>query len=129
MEQAQQTAPHDAPVLDRDSLLRAAPVLARLAASAWWRATGWTVTASVRVSVRMLRAAAAGEPPAVLMREAESELRDYLRRLLGVDENGRGPAPEPRGDARAADVRGREAGTDTPLTVDALRERGAALLR
>ena len=128
MEQAQPTAPHDAPVLDRESLLRAAPVLARLAASAWWRATGWTVTASVRVSVRMLRAAAAGEPPAVLMREAESELRDYLRRLLGVDENGRGPAPEPRGDARA-DVRRREADPDSALTVDALRERGAALLR
>jgi hypothetical protein len=149
------TAPHDAPVLDRDTLLRAAPVLARLAASAWWRATGWTVSASVRASVRMVRAAAAGEPPAALLREAESELRDYLRRLLGVGENGSAPASgRGRGSeawegttagAAAAAARagggaasGARAGahsgspTDTPdgrLSTEALRERGAELLR
>src|SRR5436305_8814886 len=68
------------------SLLRAAPVLARLAASAWWRATGWTLQTSVRASIRVARGAASGDSPAVLIQEAEAELRRYLREQLVIRE-------------------------------------------
>src|ERR687894_2027705 len=69
-------------------LLRAAPVLARLAFAAWVRTTGWTVQTSVTVSTRVVRGAANGESPAELIRDVEDELRQYLRRLLGVDAEG-----------------------------------------
>src|SRR5947199_3552771 len=86
------------------SLFRAAPVLARLAASAWWRATGWTVQTSVRASIRIARGAARGESPAVLVQEAEAELRRYLRELLDVREgDSNGAAPATREDAAAVD--------------------------
>src|SRR5436305_1056271 len=39
---------------EEPSLFRAAPVLARLAASGWWRATGWTVQTSLQAGVRRL---------------------------------------------------------------------------
>src|SRR5437764_12420928 len=80
---ADPAAARDAP---EPSLLRAAPVLARLAASAWWRATGWTLQTSVRASIRVARGAARGDSPAVLIQEAEAELRRYLRELLDIRE-------------------------------------------
>src|SRR5687768_9858807 len=76
-------------------LLRAAPVLARLAFAAWMRATTFTVQASVSASTRVVRGAANGETPAELIREVEDELRQYLRRLLGVENtNGDGTGEE-----------------------------------
>src|SRR3954470_10478345 len=76
-------------------LIRAAPVLARLAFAAWLRATGWTVQTSVAASSRVLRGAANGDSPAQIIRDVEAELRDYVRRLLGVESNGDGAADDP----------------------------------
>ena len=76
-------------------LLRAAPVLARLAFAAWMRATTFTVQASFSGTVRVVRGAANGESPAELIREVEDELREYLRRLLGVENANGSPAEEP----------------------------------
>src|SRR4051794_35940629 len=95
------------------SLLRATPTLARLAAGAGIRTAQWGLATSVRVSTRMIRAAAAGESPAELMSEASNEVRDYMRHFLdqpnGSDPLASEPAPPPPPDVR-------------------LRERGAELL-
>jgi hypothetical protein len=95
------------------SLLRATPTLARLAAGASVRTAQWGLATSVRVSTRMVRAAAAGESPAQLMQEASEEVRDYARHFLGMsngsDPLAAEPAPPPPPDVR-------------------LRERGAELL-
>src|SRR3954454_12391532 len=69
-------------------LIRAAPVLARLAFAAWLRATGWTVQTSISASSRVLRGAATGGSPATILRDVESELRDYVRQLLGIEQDG-----------------------------------------
>jgi hypothetical protein len=95
------------------SLIRATPTLARLAAGASVRTAQWGLATSVRVTTRMVRAAAAGESPAQLMQEASEEVRDYARHFLGMS-NGADPletepAPPPPPDVR-------------------LRERGAELL-
>ncbi|HEX8075765.1 MAG TPA: Abi-alpha family protein [Thermoleophilaceae bacterium] len=114
---------------DAAALLRAAPVLARLAASAWWRAAGWTVETSVRTGVRVARGAATGESPAELIQETEAALRDYARRLLGVGEhspNGTGPAEEP---AAAETIDGSAVAADGHVSRARLREQGAELLR
>ena len=106
------------------SVLRAAPVIARLAAGAWWRATGWTVQTSVRASVRMLRGAANGDSPAVLVQDAEQELRRYLRELLGIREgDANGATPAERREAQAS------APANGHVRSTTLRERGAELLR
>jgi hypothetical protein len=95
------------------SLLRATPVLARLAMGASVRTAQWSVATSVRVSTRLIRAAASGESPAQLMQEAGDEVRDYARHFLGMsngsDPLATEPAPPPPPDVR-------------------LRERGAELL-
>jgi hypothetical protein len=95
------------------SLIRATPTLARLAAGASIRTAQWGLATSVRVSTRMVRAAAAGESPAQLMQEASEEVRDYARHFLGMsngsDPLAAEPAPPPPPDVR-------------------LRERGAELL-
>jgi len=106
--------------------VRAAPVLARLAAGAWWRATGWTLQTSLRASIRVVRGAARGESPTVLVQEAETELRRYLRELLDIresDVNGGAPA------AGAAPFEPAGATVDGHATQATLRERGAELLR
>lgn len=95
------------------SMIRAAPTLARLAAGAYVRTAQWGVATSVRVSTRLIRAAAAGDSPTQLMQEATEEVRDYARHFLGMsngsDPLAAEPAPPPPPDAR-------------------LRERGAELL-
>ena len=106
-------------------LVRAAPVLARLAFSAWLRATSWTVQTSIATSSRVLRGAANGDSPGEILRGVESELREYVRHLLGIEENGSGGGsrdePEPV-DAEVVEE------TDQP-TVEQLREMGRDLLR
>jgi hypothetical protein len=108
------------------SLVQAAPVLARLAVSAWWRLTGLSVEALVSAWTRAVRGAMNGESPTQIIQGTEAELREYLRRVLGVEQmDGRAPegAPSAAGDdARAAR-------SDGALTPEALRERGAELLR
>jgi hypothetical protein len=103
-------------------LVRAAPVLARLAVTAALRATGWTLQAYLAASSRIVRGAANGESPAQILRSVEGELRDYVRHLLGVETNGDGPARE----AEPVDA---EVVEDDHLTVDDLREQGRELLR
>jgi hypothetical protein len=106
-------------------LISALPGLMRLGASAWWRATEWSLTNSIRASQRVLRAAASGESPTLLMAEAGVELREYVRRLLEIVDP---PPPEPtqHTDQGAAPSKNGEASHDT---VEELRERGAELLR
>ena len=106
------------------SLVRAAPVIAWLAASAWWRATEWTVEASLQIGLRLARAAAAGESPAELIRESEVELRAYFRRLLGIGDVE--PEATPWVDDDEDDE---EHATNGRLTPERLRELGAELLR
>jgi hypothetical protein len=102
-----------------DSLLRALPGLARLSAAAWWRTLGWTAGTSIRTSSRLLRAAASGEPPGEVFREAGADARDYMRELLGlVDEE----------DEREERDEGAMSERDGSATAEALRERGAELL-
>src|SRR5437764_14371660 len=81
------------------SLLRAAPTLLRLAAGAYVRTAQWGLATSVRVGSRLVRAAAAGESPAELAKEAGEDVRDYARHFLGL-RNGSDPletepGPEP----------------------------------
>ena len=95
------------------SLIRATPTLARLAAGASVRTAQWGLATSVRVTTRMVRAAAAGESPAQLMQEASEEVRDYARHFLGMS-NGADPLESEPAPPPPADVR--------------LRERGAELL-
>lgn len=106
-------------------LVKAAPVLARLAFAAWLRATTWTFQASLATSSRVLRGAANGDPPGRILRDVESELREYVRRLLGIEENGSGGAS--RGEPEPVDAEVVEE-NDRP-TVDQLREQGRDLLR
>jgi hypothetical protein len=106
-------------------LVSALPGLVRLGASAWWRATEWTLTNSIRASQRVMRAASSGESPTLLMAEAGVELREYIRQLLEIVDP---PPPEPaqQTDQGAAPSKNGEASHDT---VEELRERGAELLR
>ncbi|HEY2320192.1 MAG TPA: Abi-alpha family protein [Solirubrobacteraceae bacterium] len=67
-------------------LLRAAPALARAAAGTWWKATRWSVAASVRAGTRVARAAADPAGSVQVLDELGRELRGYARDLLGVTE-------------------------------------------
>jgi Abortive infection alpha len=102
-----------------DSLLRALPGLARITAAAWWRTLGWTADTSWRTGTRIMRAAASGEPPAEVLRDAGEDVRDYVRQLLGVadEEDER----EDRAEEAMSD-------RDDGATPGALRERGSELL-
>lgn len=77
------------------------------------RSAQWGIATGIRVSTRMVRAAANGESPAQLMDEASREVRDYMRHFLdqpnGADPLAAEEAPPPPPDVR-------------------LRERGAELL-
>jgi hypothetical protein len=109
-------------------LLRAVPLLVRLAMGAWWRTTQWTVEASMAATVRLLRAAISGESTTDVLQETGSELREYLRRLLGVVEGGDGRTPTPEaGEGPPAEDDPAAAGNGARLR--SLRERGAELLR
>ncbi|MFL5781603.1 MAG: Abi-alpha family protein [Thermoleophilaceae bacterium] len=119
-----------------DALLRAAPVLARLAAAAWFRAAEWTLETSLRATIRVVRGAARGETPGDLLSDAEHELRDWARQLLGIvnesPANGGAPASAPAQPpaTRTPDYVDAEATSlDGHVTEAELRERGAELLR
>jgi hypothetical protein len=115
-----------------DALLRAAPVLARLAAAAWFRAAEWTIETSLRASIRIVRGAARGDTPADLLQGAEAELREWARQLLGIvneQTNGAGPPAAPAEAHPPEYVDGEATSLDGHLTEAELRERGAELLR
>jgi hypothetical protein len=105
------------------NLAAALPGLARIAALASVRLVEWTAGAYVRAGSRLLRAAAAGEPPRDVLAQTGDELVAYLRDLLGLVEDG---------DARQA-----AAGEAGPESVEPderptqawLRARGADLLQ
>jgi hypothetical protein len=106
-----------------ESLVRALPGLARIGASAWWHTLGFAVDTSLRTSSRVLRAAASGEPPTDLFESAGSDLRRYLRTLLGEEgDSEEGEEEEDRANMAASDV-------DGEASPEALRERGAHLLQ
>ena len=108
-------------------IIRAAPVLARLAFAAWLRATGWTLQASMAASSRVLRGAANGESPGTIIRDVEGELREYVRNLLGIEANGDGGRGAPTEESEPVDAEVVE--EDTHPTIEQLRERGRDLLR
>jgi hypothetical protein len=97
-------------------LVVAIPGLVRIAAVAWWRTAEWTVQASVRTGSRLVQAAASGEAPAELLQNGGSEVRHYLRQLLGIVD------PEANREQDAED----SAGQSRRAT---LRQRGEELLR
>jgi hypothetical protein len=97
-----------------DSLLAAAPVLARVAATAWIRGLRWGVEASVKTGARLMQATANGENPAQLLQETGQDLRRYARELLGI--------------ADEMEEEARESGRDD-TSARALRDRGEELLR
>jgi hypothetical protein len=111
----------------RRSPVRAAAGVARIGAAAWWRTTIWTTTASVRVSSRVMRAAASGQPPVDLFRSGARDARAYARRVLGIvdpEQTLRSAANEiPRPSAISKN------GGNGAGPARTLRERGAELLR
>jgi hypothetical protein len=119
-----------------DALIRAAPVLARLAFAAWARAAEWTVETSVRASIRIVRGAARGDSPGDLLSDAEAELREWARQLLGIVDSGSpngdqpvaGP-PATQDPAHPGYVDAEAVSLDGHVTEQDLRERGADLLR
>lgn len=97
------------------SLIRATPVVMRLAAGASVRTARWGLGLSMRAGSRFLQAAVNGESAAQFVDEATAEMRAFARRLLGMDVNGEIV------DAEVVDE-------EKPLA-RTLRERGAELLR
>ena len=111
------------------SLAAALPGLARIAALASIRLVEWTAGAYVRAGSRLVRAAAAGEPPGEVLQQTGDELLSYLRDLLGVSANGGASGSS---DARSRDepvVDAEVVEYETPPSTAELRERGAELLR
>jgi Abortive infection alpha len=100
-------------------LARAAPGLARIAVAAGWRSAGWAASAYGRAATRVARAATSGEPTAQLLQDVRADLREYARGLLGIS-NGAPRSGQSRRELRR---------TATDSSVQALRRRGAELLR
>jgi hypothetical protein len=95
-----------------DNLLKAAPVLARIAATAWIRGLRWGAESSMRAGARLVQTAANGQNPAQVLQETGSDLRRYARELLGI-----------------ADEIEEQAAEKDDSSARALRERGAELMR
>jgi abortive infection alpha-like protein len=112
---------HEEPRDENPSLVRALPTLVRMAGVAWWRTAEWTLDSSARAGSRVVRAAIAGESPAELLQETGADVRDYLRRLLGLVEDGSRPSEAATAESDTA--------APEPATTARLREQGAELLR
>src|SRR5436305_15008521 len=105
------------------SLVAALPGLARIAAAASIRLTAFTIEAYARAGSRFLRGAVSGAPPGEVLQQTVDELIVYVRDVLGVGDNGGGPAaPEDDGVVDAEVVVEEEGMSRT-----ALRDRGAEL--
>jgi abortive infection alpha-like protein len=106
------------------SLVAALPGLARIAAAASIRLTALSIEASVRTGSRFLRGATSGAPPGEVLQQTADELREFLRDLLGVTDDGDRPySPPPSEEEAEQPVK------DERPTLALLRERGAELLR
>ncbi|MBB5912726.1 hypothetical protein BJY24_001593 [Nocardia transvalensis] len=91
----------------RPSTVRTATGVVRVAFSAVTEATAWGVGTAIGVADTVVRGSMAGRPPRDVLSDAGEQVRDSVRRALGV------PAPDHR-----------------PVSGDpGLRERGAELLR
>jgi hypothetical protein len=110
-----------------EAVARAAPGLARIYASMWWRTAEFTVGSTLRAGSRLLRGAASGQSPADLVQIAEEEVREYARELLGREDSSWPERGADRG--READRSPGAAVGDDDSTADELRRRGAELLR
>ncbi|MEU7631460.1 Abi-alpha family protein [Nocardia sp. NPDC049220] len=88
--------------------VRAATGVARVAWTAVTGVTAWSVGTAVGVTSTVVRRSIEGAPPREVLAEAESEVRDAMRKALGLPTTADTPA-----------------GNDVPT----LREQGAALLR
>ncbi|MGX1770761.1 Abi-alpha family protein [Nocardia brasiliensis] len=88
--------------------VRAATGVARVTWSALTGMTAWSVGTAVGVGATVVQRSIQGVPPREVLAEAESEVRDRVRRALGLPEAPNEPAGQP---------------------VPTLREQGAALLR
>jgi hypothetical protein len=114
-------------------LVRAAPVLARLAFAAWLRTTGWTLQTSISASARVLQGAARGESPAEILGDVGDELRDYARRVLGVETGANGDSPAGGGSSGStyddADPVDAEVVEEERPTIERLQEQARELLR
>ncbi|QIS06193.1 DUF4393 domain-containing protein [Nocardia brasiliensis] len=88
--------------------VRAATGVARVTWSAVTGVTAWGVDTAVGVGATVVQRSIQGVPPREVLAEAESEVRDRVRRALGLPETPNEPAGQP---------------------VPTLREQGAALLR
>ncbi|MEU2252857.1 Abi-alpha family protein [Nocardia xishanensis] len=88
--------------------VRAASGVAKVAFTAASEVTAWTVDTALGVTGTVVKGSIAGVPPREVLAEAEAEVRDALRRALGL------PAATPE---------------RTDPAVPTLREQGAALLR
>jgi hypothetical protein len=95
--------------------LAAIPAAARLAASAWWHTTDWTLRTSVRAGRRLANVAVRPETAVDLAEEVREAAGGYVRELL--------ESTESRGQAN-----GSRSGDLTAEDWAALRAQGAALL-
>jgi hypothetical protein len=101
--------------------IAAVPAAARLAASAWWHTTDWTLRSSVRAGRRLARVAVRPDTAVDLAQEVREAAGGYVRDLLettGSTSSGRTPAK----------ANGSHAGELTPEDWAALRAQGAELL-
>jgi hypothetical protein len=58
------------------------PGLARVAATAWWHTTEWALSSSMRLSMRLARAAISPAAAGELLQDARVTARDLLRQLI-----------------------------------------------
>jgi hypothetical protein len=109
------------------SLTAAIPGLARIAGVASIRLVEWTAEAYIRTGSRLLRAAAAGDPPREVLQQTGDELLAFLRDLLGVDGRDARPSYAPSAEEPIVDAEVVE--PEERPTQAWLREQGAELLR
>lgn len=101
-------------------IVGAAPGLARVAVSSWWRATRWAVETSVAATRQVIHDIGAGESPAHIAASAGAGLRSAALELLGLraESEQNGSTPPERAAARHRRM----------VSARELRARGADLL-
>jgi hypothetical protein len=103
-------------------LVRVMPGVARLAATAWYRTTVWSIQTSLRIGARLAGVALSPEDAGQILSRVGHGLRNYAREFLGIhdlDRMVREAAPGPASQMRTS-ARGQPR---------SLREQGAELLR
>jgi hypothetical protein len=109
--------------------LSAVPGVVRIAASAWWNTTEWTVSTSVRATRRLLRVATAPSSAGELVLDVLDGVRDLARELSGgTDLEGRVPGTDVARKVAEAMPRRAPSGNGHLDPNAALRLRGDELL-